>query len=171
MTEAVVDGLEVVEVDEHDADRGRATLRPHERVLDAVDEERPVGEARDGVVEGLVRELVLEGLALAHVAAVQDDAADVLVAEQIRVLDLEHQRRSVPMQERAFERVSLLTAGSVSGDQLRVPPGVLQSGGSYISLIRAVRAFGGRFDPQTAPYFNATEYHLADAVTSVFTVP
>ena len=70
-------------------------LRAHDRVLDAVGEERPVGEVRHRVVECLVRELVLEGLPLADVAAVQDDAADVLVLEQVRVLHLELQPRAV----------------------------------------------------------------------------
>ena len=83
VAEAVVDGLEVVEVDEHDADRPAAAERAHERMLDAVGEERAVGELGDRVVEGLVGELILERLALADVAPVQDDAADVLVVDQV----------------------------------------------------------------------------------------
>jgi len=50
-------------------------------VLHAVGEKGPVGEIRDGVVERLMRELLLERFPLADVAAVQDDAADVLVLE------------------------------------------------------------------------------------------
>ena len=99
MAEAVVDGLEVVQVDEHDADRRPPANRAHDRVLDAVGEQRPVGEARDRVVEGLVGELVLERLALADVAAVQDDAADVLVLQQVGVLDLELEPGAVAMPE------------------------------------------------------------------------
>ncbi len=74
MAEAVVDRLEVVEVDEDHAHRRLLAGRAGERVADAIGEERAVGEARDGIVEGLVRELVLEELALADVAAVEDDA-------------------------------------------------------------------------------------------------
>ena len=48
-------------------------------------------------------ELLLEGLALADVAAVEDDAADVLVVEQVRVLDLEVQRVAVAVAQRAVE--------------------------------------------------------------------
>ena len=64
MAEAVVDRLEVVEVDEQD---GQPAAAPRcgsdERVLEAVDEQRPVGEPGQRVVERLVAELVLERLA------------------------------------------------------------------------------------------------------------
>ena len=79
MAEAVVDGLEVVEVDEHDSDRRAAATRALDGVVDSVGEQRAVGEARHGVVERLVGELILELLPLADVAAVQHDTADVLV--------------------------------------------------------------------------------------------
>ena len=59
------------------------------RVAHALDEQRAVGEVGDGVVEGLVGELLLERLALADVAAVEHDAVDVLVVEQVGVEDLE----------------------------------------------------------------------------------
>ena len=89
VSEAVVDRLEVVEVDEDHAHRRLLARRPGERVLDAVGEQRPVGEAGDGIVERLVGELVLEELALADVAAVEHDALDVLVVQQVGVPDLE----------------------------------------------------------------------------------
>ena len=75
------------------ADAAAVAARAGDGVAHALGEQRAVGEARDRVVEGLVRELLLERLALADVAAVEDDAADVLVVEQVRVLDLELQRR------------------------------------------------------------------------------
>ena len=74
-----------------------AALGAHQRVLDAVGEQRAVGELRDRVVECLVCKLLLERLALADVAAVEHDAADVLVVEEVGVLDLERQRRAVPV--------------------------------------------------------------------------
>jgi hypothetical protein len=43
----------------------------------------------DRIVEGLVGELLLEGLALRDVAAVEDDPADRAVGPQVRVKDLE----------------------------------------------------------------------------------
>ena len=54
-----------------------------EGVGDAVVEQRPVRERRDGVVEGLVFELFLEALALGHVTDVQHDASDVGVVRLI----------------------------------------------------------------------------------------
>ena len=87
--------------------------RAHDRVLDAVGEQRAVGEARDRVVERLVRELVLERLALADVAAVEDDAADVLVLQQVRVLNLELEPGAVAMPERALDHVGLRAAADV----------------------------------------------------------
>ena len=104
--------------------------RAGDRVAHALGEQRAVGEARDRVVEGLVGELLLERLALGDVAAVEDDAADVLVVEQVRVQDLElaaalpsrwrsvHSRTSVPPSPSARRRrreqvqqAALLAAG------------------------------------------------------------
>jgi hypothetical protein len=42
--EAVVDGLEVVEVEEHDSDGRRVPIGPGGGVLDAVGEQRPIGQ-------------------------------------------------------------------------------------------------------------------------------
>ena len=69
----------------------RALLAPcaRDRMAHALAEQRAVGEAGHRVVERLVGELLLERLALADVAAVEHDAADVLVVEQVRVQDLE----------------------------------------------------------------------------------
>ena len=52
-------------------------------------------------------QLVLEGLALADVAAVEDDAAHVLVVDEIGVLHLEVQPGAVPMAESAIDHVGL----------------------------------------------------------------
>ena len=83
VAEAVVDRLEVVEVDEHHADRCPLAAGAGQRVLDAVGEQRAVGEAGERVVERLVGELVLERLALADVAAVEHDAADVASSSRL----------------------------------------------------------------------------------------
>ena len=113
VAEAVVDGLEIVQIDEHDADRPAAADRAHDGLLDAVCEQRSVGEACDGVVEGLVRELILERLALADVSTVQHDAADVLVLQQVCVLHLELEPGAVSMPERALDHVCLRAAADV----------------------------------------------------------
>ena len=113
VAEAVVDGLEIVEVDEHDADRPASADRAHDGLLDAVCEQRSVGEAGDRVVEGLVCELILERLALADVSTVQDDAADVLVLQQVCVLNLELEPGAVSMPERALDHVCLRAAADV----------------------------------------------------------
>ena len=68
VAQGVVDGLEVVEVHEQHRDRLVVALLSIDGVRDAVVEQRPVREARHRVVERLVRELLLEGLALADVA-------------------------------------------------------------------------------------------------------
>src|ERR671924_190744 len=121
VAEAVVDGLEVVEVDEHDADGGRASLGAHERLLDAVGEEGAVGEIRHRVVEGLMGELLLEGLALADVAAVQDDPVHVLVAQEIRVLHLELEPGPVAVPKQALQRVRLRPLAADVRHDLREP--------------------------------------------------
>jgi hypothetical protein len=113
MAEAVVDGLEIVEIDEHDPDCRAAATRALDGVVDSVCEQRPVGEARHGVVERLVRQLVLEFLSFADVAAVQHDAAHVLVLEQVRVLHLELEPGAVAMPERALDHVRLHTASDI----------------------------------------------------------
>ena len=51
--------LEVVEVDEQRGRRGLAAPRAHEQLLDAVEDQRPVGEAGQRVVGGQEGELLL----------------------------------------------------------------------------------------------------------------
>ena len=62
VAEAVVDGLEVVEVDEQHRQRPAEAAACAQRVLDAVEEQGAVGEAGQRVVERLVAQLVLERL-------------------------------------------------------------------------------------------------------------
>ena len=79
-------------------------------VADALVEQRAVGELRDGVVKCLVRELLLERLALADVATVEDDPRDVLVLEQVGVQDLELAGAPVGMAKRALDHLRLADA-------------------------------------------------------------
>ena len=57
MAERVVDSLEVVEVDKEHRCTGRAA---REGRLNALEEERPVGKAREQIVVGLVAEALLQ---------------------------------------------------------------------------------------------------------------
>ena len=58
VTERVVDGLEVVQIEEeHGSFAARAPA--HERVLHAIREQRPVGEAGERVVKRLVPQKLL----------------------------------------------------------------------------------------------------------------
>ena len=68
-------------------------------MLNAVGEERAIRKTRDRVVERLMRQLVLERLLLADVAAVEDDAADVLLLKKVGLLYLELQPRAVPVSQ------------------------------------------------------------------------
>src|SRR4051812_31469403 len=113
VAEAVVDRLEVVEVDEDDRQADVVAAGAGDAVAHALGEQRAVREAGDRVVEGLMGELLLERLALGHVAAVEDDAAHVLVVEQVRVLDLELQRLAVAVAQGALEHLG--AAGVVVG--------------------------------------------------------
>ena len=64
-------------------------------------------------------ELLLERLPLADVAAVQNDAAHVLVVQQVGVLHLEAEQRTVAVIDRAFDRVAFAHSRAVDCDQLR----------------------------------------------------
>ena len=74
--EAVVDRLEVVDVEEEHRDRLRLAASPLERVLDAIGKERTVGQAGKRIVKGLELELLLERGAAGDVVNREDDSAD-----------------------------------------------------------------------------------------------
>ena len=74
VAEAVVDRLEVVQVEEEHRDRLDGRAAAVERVRYAIPEERAVRQSGERVVERLVAQLLLELLALADVAGVEDDA-------------------------------------------------------------------------------------------------
>ena len=122
VAEGVVDRLEVVEVEEDDREPAAVATGAGDGVADALAEQRAVGEAGDGVVEGLVGELVLEGLALGDVAAVEHDAADVLVVQQVRVEDLELARLPSRWRSEALEDLGLGSpASDAVGEQVQQP--------------------------------------------------
>ena len=87
VAQAVVDDLELVEIDEEDGERRAGPLRAGQRVRQAVEEERPVGQPGERVVQRLVAQVV-DG-ALAADGAAEDTGQrphepHVLVAEAAR---------------------------------------------------------------------------------------
>ena len=95
--QAVVDRLEVVQVDEQH--RGIAGLAPLQGVLDALAEEAAVGQPGQRIVEGLERQLLLEGLALLQVAGVEHDSGSVAVEHAAGGHGLDRQPRPVALAE------------------------------------------------------------------------
>ena len=97
VAEAVVDRLEVVHVEEEHGDPARLAHPAGKRVLDAIREQRTVGKARERVVEGAVGELILELLAVAHVAGGEEHAAHVRVVREVLANRLDVAPRAVGM--------------------------------------------------------------------------
>ena len=83
MTEAVVDRLEVVHVEEEQGEVEAGSARALERVHHAVGQQRTIREARQRIVERLVRELVLELAAVADVVRGEDEPAHGRVVEEV----------------------------------------------------------------------------------------
>jgi hypothetical protein len=75
--EAVVDGLEVVEVDEQYGELTAVPLQPRRGVIDPITEERLVGQPRQRVVERLMDQLALQATVLGHVAEAPHPADDL----------------------------------------------------------------------------------------------
>jgi DNA helicase TIP49 (TBP-interacting protein) len=83
VAEAVVDGLEPVEVEEQNGRLERRARVAVQGVLDTVDEQRPVRQVGEAVVERLVRERFLDRLAVGDVVQVDDDTAHVGVVGEV----------------------------------------------------------------------------------------
>jgi hypothetical protein len=94
--QAVVDRLEAVEIEEQDARLPTRTGGRQQRAVDAIGEEEAVGESGKRVVEGVVGELLLEPLSLAHVGQDADRVDRPVVAAHDRRGVLEPDRPSVP---------------------------------------------------------------------------
>ena len=82
VTHGVVHGLEVVEVDEEHGQVGTGLQAVAQGALQSVLEERLVGEPGQGVVEGPVRELVLQELAVGDIPEAVDPS-DQLPRDQL----------------------------------------------------------------------------------------
>ena len=92
-----------------------------------------------------MRELLLEGLALADVARVQHDPAHVLVVEQVRVQDLELPVAAVAVAQRALDDLAVAPRiGGAVGEHAQQPLGVVAAPRGGRSACRRARAPGSR---------------------------
>ena len=83
MAEAVVDGLEVIQIDEQQGNSVVFAFGTLEPLFDPIAEQHAIGQVGQRIVERLVRELILEAFAVADVAGGEHQSADVDVVEQI----------------------------------------------------------------------------------------
>lgn len=90
VAEAVVDGLEAVEVEEQHREAGRVAPGDEQAGVEVFEEHRPVGEAGEGVVGGQVMHALLGGLAFGDVGEGHDHAAQLAVGVHVRGVG--HQR-------------------------------------------------------------------------------
>ena len=89
VTQAVVDELEIVEVEEEQPDPLLEPAAAHQGLGEPVLEQRAVRQPGQAVIEGLLHELLLEALAFVHVMDGADDAADGRVLQQVREDELD----------------------------------------------------------------------------------
>jgi hypothetical protein len=88
VAQRVVHGLEVVEVDQHDADP-LCRVGVRHAGLHALGEVRAIGQAGQYVVGDLVAEPFLDPQRLGDITGITDDAADAGIVEQVRRDDLQ----------------------------------------------------------------------------------
>jgi hypothetical protein len=89
MTEAVIDQFEIVEVDDEHTYGVTVAMTAAQRMTDSVDEQGPVGQARQAVVQRLAPQLGVEALAVGDVTHRQDETVDAGDATHIGRDDLE----------------------------------------------------------------------------------
>ena len=111
VSKRVVHLLEAVEVEQQHRERRPRALRTRKRLVDPVAEQRPVGEAREAVLERLPRQLLLELNALGHIAGVEDDAGYVAVLAQVADVRLEVAPFVEPVLDAEHEPVGSAAAG------------------------------------------------------------
>ena len=85
VSERVVDLLELVQVQQQQPDARPVAAHPGQRLCEPIEEQRPVGQAREGVVERLVSDQLRRPLPIGHVGELHGDGAvgqcDHLVVE------------------------------------------------------------------------------------------
>jgi hypothetical protein len=83
VAQAVIHLLEIIEVEEHHRERTALAGREGQRVAYPVPEQCPVGQPGERIVKGLVGELLLELLPLAHVPHIEHDAGDGGIGHEV----------------------------------------------------------------------------------------
>ena len=149
--ERVVHVLEVVEVDHQDRQSVLGAPRERDSVLDAIAEQAPVRKQRQRVVEGELAKLVLECLALGHVAQVEGESLYRRVVEQVAADAFcdEALVLGADVQIDRADRAALgcLDLGKERGDALavRLAPDLAQPAADEVLVPQAERALhGGR---------------------------
>ena len=112
MSEGVVDGLEVVEVEEAHHERPR--FAAVESVLRPLEEQRPVGQPGEGVVQGAVAQLVLEPTPVGDIAGVEDQGVHGGLVEQVGDRRLGVAERAVRVLEAALDPDLVVDGGARS---------------------------------------------------------
>ena len=106
VAEAIVDRLEVVEIDEEDGPTATGRTCDADRPLHTTPQQGAVGQTGQRIVERPVDELVLEHLALVDDTMVDDDAPHRRLVEQVG----EHRLRPAPPPPRVHTDASRRTA-------------------------------------------------------------
>ena len=107
VSERVVHRLEPVEVDEQHRGAQPVPPRAREGLAQAVDDERPVREAGERVVQGAIFERLFGGAPIGDVAHVRHDALDGGLVEQVRGAEVEPSPATVGMPPAHLDRVLL----------------------------------------------------------------
>ena len=154
MAEAVVDRLEAVEVEDHHREQALVAPRPGQRALEAVLEQRAVGEAREIVELRLLAELLGAALARQRIAdrALEPDRVEARLVEEIgdaerhrlqvelerAVLGQHHQRRAAAALLRGAHQLEAAAVGQRRVDQADVEAAAAQPLQAAGEIARAV---------------------------------
>ena len=103
VAQGIVDGLEVVEVEEQHRRALGVAAAAAEGMLQAVDVERPVGQAGQGIVEGLAGELRLQRLPAGDVVHPQHDLGPTRLVSAAECRHLDRHLATVPAQDARLE--------------------------------------------------------------------
>ena len=128
VAEAVVHGLEVVEVDEHDRDPRPRAAAAQARLVETVHEQRAIRELGEVVAEHALLELACQLPLHRHVAHRDHETGDVLVAEHVHDAHLEVARLTVAVDEHPDELL-------VRAERQRAAP--VELAGDAVRLLRS----------------------------------
>ena len=103
MPQAVVDGLELVEINhQHRVVQLRPPPGTLQGTLQSLTEKGAIGQASEGIVKGLVGDLVLERFALGDILIDIDDAIDRLANPDGKTNHIDRDERAITMAALGF---------------------------------------------------------------------